>query len=114
MTRIAHLVGERGVRPERILALTFSRRVADEMSERVRERVPETVLVDTRTFHSFALSIARRCQTCNAGLLYLYCYPSWESLYATLRKIKEKDAFACPREVIPIFYIFLPTPDRPA
>src|SRR3712207_9369470 len=30
------------------------------MSERVRKRVPETVFVDTRTFHSFALSVVRR------------------------------------------------------
>lgn len=60
VARIAHLVAERSVRPERILALTFSRRAADEMSERVRAQVPETVFVETRTFHSFALAIARR------------------------------------------------------
>lgn len=60
VSRIAHLVGERGADPKRILALTFSRRAADEMKERVRQRVPETVLIDARTFHSFALYVARR------------------------------------------------------
>jgi superfamily I DNA/RNA helicase len=60
VARIAHLVANRGVRPDRILALTFSRRAADEMSERVKSRVPEAAFVETRTFHSFALSIVRR------------------------------------------------------
>jgi superfamily I DNA/RNA helicase len=60
VARISHLVADRGVRPERILALTFSRRAADEMSEKVRTRVPDAVLVETRTFHSFALSVVRR------------------------------------------------------
>src|SRR5215211_664529 len=60
VARIAHLVADRGVRPERILALTFSRRAADEMSERVRTRVSDAALVETRTFHSFALSVVRR------------------------------------------------------
>lgn len=52
--------GRPGVRPERILALTFSRRAADEMSEPVRTRVPYAALVETRTFHSFAVSVVRR------------------------------------------------------
>jgi superfamily I DNA/RNA helicase len=60
VARISHLVADRGVRPERILALTFSRRAADEMSEKVRTRVPDAALVETRTFHSFALSVVRR------------------------------------------------------
>ena len=60
VSRIAHLVGERGVDPKRILALTFSRRAAEEMKERVRRRVPETVFIDARTFHSFALYVVRR------------------------------------------------------
>jgi len=57
VARIAHLVADRGVRPERILALTFSRKAADEMSERVRSRVHDAALAETRTFHSLALSV---------------------------------------------------------
>ena len=60
VARIAHLVGEEGVRPERVLALTFSRRAAVEMAERVKARVPDAALVETRTFHSLALSVVRR------------------------------------------------------
>ena len=71
VARIAHLVQERGADPKRILALTFSRRAADEMRERVRSRVPEAVLIDARTFHSFALSIVRR----NSGSLGLPAPP---------------------------------------
>ncbi len=58
--RVSHLVGERNVNPERILALTFSRRAADEMRNRITARVPEAERVEVRTFHSFALSIVRR------------------------------------------------------
>ena len=58
--RISHLVADRGVSPERILALTFSRRAADEMRARVTAGLPEAEKVEVRTFHSFALSIVRR------------------------------------------------------
>jgi DNA helicase-2/ATP-dependent DNA helicase PcrA len=69
--RIAHLVADRGVRPERILALTFSRRAADEMRARVTAGLPEAEKVEVRTFHSFALSIVRR----HAGSLGLRSAP---------------------------------------
>ena len=69
--RISHLVGDRNVTPERILALTFSRRAADEMRARVTARVPEAEKVEVRTFHSFALSVVRR----HAGSLGLPSAP---------------------------------------
>ena len=69
--RISHLVGERNVSPERILALTFSRRAADEMRNRITARVPEAEKVEVRTFHSFALSVVRR----HAGALGLRSAP---------------------------------------
>jgi superfamily I DNA/RNA helicase len=69
--RISHLVGERSVRPERVLALTFSRRAADEMRARVTARLPEAEKVEVRTFHSFALSVVRR----HAGSLGLRSAP---------------------------------------
>lgn len=71
VARIAHLVGERGVSPERVLALTFSRRTADEMRARVTSRLPEAEKVEVRTFHSFALSVVRR----HAGALGLRSAP---------------------------------------
>ena len=69
--RISHLVADRGVSPERILALTFSRRAADEMRARVTTGLPEAEKVEVRTFHSFALSIVRR----HAGSLGLRSAP---------------------------------------
>jgi DNA helicase-2/ATP-dependent DNA helicase PcrA len=69
--RISHLVGQGGVSPERILALTFSRRAADEMRARVTAMLPEAEKVEVRTFHSFALSIVRR----HAGSLGLRSAP---------------------------------------
>jgi superfamily I DNA/RNA helicase len=69
--RISHLVGQGGVSPERILALTFSRRAADEMRARVTAMLPEAQKVEVRTFHSFALSIVRR----HAGSLGLRSAP---------------------------------------
>ena len=69
--RISHLVANQDVSPERILALTFSRRAADEMRARVTALLPEAGKVEVRTFHSFALSIVRR----HAGSLGLRSAP---------------------------------------
>jgi len=49
--RISHLVANRGVSPEHILALTFSRRAADEMRPRVIAVLPEAEKVEVRTRH---------------------------------------------------------------
>ena len=58
--RISHLVANKGVSPERTLALTFSRRAADEMRARVTSRLPDAEKVEVRTFHSFAHAVVRR------------------------------------------------------
>ena len=58
--RIAHLVGDHGVAPERCLAITFTRRACEELYERLRGLVPEAagrVLVST--FHGLGLRIVR-------------------------------------------------------
>ncbi len=56
--RIARLVKVKGVHPGRILAVTFSKKGADEMNERLKNLIGET---DARvgTFHSVALEIHR-------------------------------------------------------
>ena len=56
--RIAHLVRDHGVPPERCLAITFTRRACEELHERLRALVPdaaERVLVTT--FHGLGLRI---------------------------------------------------------
>ena len=56
--RIAHLISE-GVPPERIVALTFTNKAADEMRRRVAELVgPQPV--EMGTFHRFAARLIRR------------------------------------------------------
>ena len=59
--RIAHLVAERGVPAEHCLAITFTRRAADEMRERLAALLPgEAERVAIHTFHSLGLAILRQ------------------------------------------------------
>jgi DNA helicase-2/ATP-dependent DNA helicase PcrA len=58
--RIAHLVADHGVRPEQCLAITFSRRAAAELSERLTQLLPDLgQRVPVLTFHALGLTILR-------------------------------------------------------
>ncbi len=58
--RIAHLIADRGVPPEACLAITFTRRAAAEMKQRLAGLLPEDWRrVPVHTFHSLGLSILR-------------------------------------------------------
>jgi DNA helicase II / ATP-dependent DNA helicase PcrA len=58
--RIAHLVAERDVDPERCLAITFTRRAADEMRERLQALLPGRAgRLTVATFHGLGALILR-------------------------------------------------------
>ena len=66
--RIAHLVTAHGVAPQHCLAITFTRRAAEEMAQRLAALIPEQAPVLTiATFHSLGVRILRE-QHERAGL----------------------------------------------
>lgn len=52
-TKIAYLIGEKGVDPYAILAVTFTKKAAQEMKERAHFLNPRSTHASIRTFHSF-------------------------------------------------------------
>ena len=56
--RLAHLIRARGVAPECCLTLTFTRRAADEMRERLQALLPHVArTIPLFTFHAFGMTI---------------------------------------------------------
>ncbi len=59
--RVSHLIGERGVRPDRIMAITFTNRAAGELRGRLEGMVgPAAGAIWASTFHSACVRILRR------------------------------------------------------
>lgn len=59
--RIAYLIGELHVEPWKILAITFTNKVAKEMKERAIQLVPDAAAdLNVMTFHSFCTRFLRR------------------------------------------------------
>lgn len=59
-TKIAWLIAEQGVRPESILAVTFTNKAAREMAERAQALDERAARSSIRTFHSFGAWMLRR------------------------------------------------------
>ena len=59
--RIAYLISELDVQPWKILAITFTNKVADEMKTRIVKMIPTAQKdLTIKTFHSFAAMFLRR------------------------------------------------------
>lgn len=62
--RLARLIGEAGVAPESILAVTFTNKAAAELQERVHSLLPDQGTLDgltLGTFHAVALNMMKSC-----------------------------------------------------
>ncbi len=60
--RIANLIQNRGIKPESILAVTFTNKAADEMKERLKALLDDAAVLSrptVSTFHAFGLSILK-------------------------------------------------------
>ncbi|MBE1465283.1 UvrD-helicase domain-containing protein [Kibdelosporangium phytohabitans] len=57
--RIAHLVLSHDVSPDSVLAITFTRRAAEEMRERLAALIPAAAELTVATFHQFGMMILR-------------------------------------------------------
>jgi superfamily I DNA/RNA helicase/RecB family exonuclease len=58
---VTHRIEQRGIAPERILVLTFSRKAATELRDRITARLRRTIRQPlAMTFHSYAYALVRR------------------------------------------------------
>ena len=88
--RIAYLIGERGVAPEHCVAVTFTRRAAGEMRERLTQMLGERAKpVAIHTFHSLGLSILR-------------AHPEAAGLQSDFRIATEEERVALLRDAVDI------------
>jgi DNA helicase-2/ATP-dependent DNA helicase PcrA len=86
--RVAYLVSELGVPPARILALTFSRKAAQEMEERLQQVLEGTVQPRVSTFHAFCADVLRQ-------------YGDLVGLRATFTLVDEAEGYFTLRQLSP-------------
>ncbi len=107
--RVAHLVNEKGIGPDRILVVTFTNRAADELKDRIQERVNVNVEdMQVSTIHSFCdriltdniakTSLRRGFRILDRNQQFLFVYANRKKL--GLDKVKKGRAGEFVREVI--------------
>jgi ATP-dependent DNA helicase UvrD/PcrA len=92
--RVAHLVAERGIKPEKILALTFSNRAAGEMRERLAASGLPGERMPVMTIHAFATTLLREYA------LYVPHAPGEAPLAPDFRILDQTDSFLLMEELL--------------
>ena len=101
-TKIAYLIGERGVEPWSILAVTFTKKAANEMKERAVALEPRAKECQIRTFHSFGSWFLRRYAEA-AGLSPSFTVYDDDDMATLLKKavpsLSQKEVKAAARQI---------------
>lgn len=101
-TKIAYLIAEKGIDPWSILAVTFTKKAANEMKERAVTLEPRAADAQIRTFHSFGSWFLRRYAEA-AGLAPSFTVYDDDDMATLLKKavpsLSQKEVRAAARQI---------------